>query len=40
MSFTHTEIQAGTGGNDAGKVVQHRKKGKKEGKKEKKKIEP
>ncbi len=40
MSFTHTEIQTGTGGNDAGKVVQHRKKRKKEGKKEKKKIEP
>ena len=36
MSFTHTEIQTGTGGNDAGKVVQHRKK-KKERRKERKK---
>ena len=37
MSFTHTEIQTGTGGNDAGKVVQHIKKRRKERKKERKK---
>lgn len=36
MSFTHTEIQTGTGGNDAGKVVQHIKKRRKERKKENK----